>query len=91
MRLMLKSVLAALFHMLSFSMAESKFAANPEYAATHSLLTELQSGHKLRLILGTFISRQLPLVVLWLKKTNLHFMGTQLISAEKPLRRVDIR
>lgn len=41
MRLMLKSVLAALFHMLSFSMAESKFAAIPEYAATHSLLTEL--------------------------------------------------
>lgn len=57
MRLMLKSVLAALSHMLSFSMAGSKFATNPEYAATHSLLIELQSGQKLPLILGTFISR----------------------------------
>lgn len=41
MRLELKLVLAALSHMLSFSMAERNFTTNPEYVATHSLPTEL--------------------------------------------------
>lgn len=58
MRLVLKSVLAALSHMLIFSMAESNFATSPEYGATYSLLTESQSGRQLPLILGIYyISR----------------------------------
>lgn len=58
MRLVLKSVLAALSHMLSFSMAETNFATNPEYGATRSLLTESQSGLQVALILGIYyISR----------------------------------
>lgn len=54
MRLVLKSVLAALSYMLSFSMAESNFATNPEYGATHGLLTEPQSGHQLPPVLGIY-------------------------------------
>jgi len=57
-RLVLKSVLAALSHKWSFSLPESNFATNPEYGATHTLLTESQSGCQLPLILGIyFISR----------------------------------
>lgn len=35
-------------------MAESNFATNPEYGATHGLLTELQSGHQLPPVLGIY-------------------------------------
>lgn len=54
MRLELKLVLAALSHMLSFSMVERSFATNPEYVAAHSLPIELQSGHQLPLVLGIY-------------------------------------
>lgn len=58
MTLVLKSVLAALFLKLSFSMTEHNFATSPEHGATHGWLQESQSGSQPPLNLGIhYISR----------------------------------
>lgn len=51
---MLKSVLAAQSHLLSFSMTQSNFAANPEHGTIFSLFTEPQPGRHLSFILGFY-------------------------------------
>lgn len=54
MRFVLQSVLAALSHLLSFSMTQSNFATNPEHGEIHRLFTESQLGQKLPFIPGFY-------------------------------------
>lgn len=54
MRFVLKSVLAALSHLLSFSMTDNNFATSPEYGEIRSLFTESQPGHQFPFIPGFY-------------------------------------
>jgi len=82
MTLVLESVLAVLSLMLSFSMAKRNFAIHPEHGAMLHWLTEWQSGSQQPL--G-------KLLVVRMKKPNLHSMGAQLIWTDKSWRHIGIR